>query len=127
MVNAIFDQPTYQAAKSMLDVTVLRHEAISSNLANLETPNYKRIDVSPSFQAELKQAVAAGDTDRMAAMKPSLGVDYTATASNRDGNTVQMENELLQMNQNSMEHALETQLVTGSLLRLRLAITGHSA
>lgn len=127
MVNAIFNQPTYQAAKSMLDMTVLRHEAISSNLANLETPNYRRVDVSPSFQAELQQAVAAGDTDRMAAMRPSLGVDLTAVASNRDGNTVQLENELVHLNQNSMEHALETQLITGSLMRLRLAITGHSA
>ncbi|HTH47107.1 MAG TPA: flagellar basal body rod protein FlgB [Candidatus Limnocylindria bacterium] len=126
MVNAIFNQPTYQAAKSMLDVTVLRHEAISSNLANLETPNYRRVDVSPSFQAELQQAVAAGDTDRMASLKPSIGVDLNAVASNRDGNTVQLENELVQLNQNSMEHALETQLITGSLLRLRLAITGHS-
>ena len=60
-------------------------------------------------------------------MKPSLGVDLNAVASNRDGNTVQLENELVQLNQNSMEHALETQLITGSLLRLRLAITGHSA
>ena len=127
MVNAIFNQPTYQAAKSMLDLTVARHEAISSNLANLETPNYRRIDVSPSFQTELQQAVATGDTDRMATMKPSLGVDLNAVASNRDGNTVQLENELVQLNQNSMEHALETQLITGSLLRLRLAITGHSA
>ena len=63
MIDALFNQPTYVAAKKMLDVTVLRQEAIASNLANLETPNYKRLDVAPSFEAQLSQAVASGDAD----------------------------------------------------------------
>ena len=44
-----------------------------------------------------------------------------------DGNTVQLEDELLAMNQNTLQHTLETQLITGSLLKLRLAITGRAA
>ena len=32
---------------------------------------------------------------------------------------------LLKLNQNFMEHQLETQLVSGALLKLRLAITGR--
>jgi flagellar basal-body rod protein FlgB len=127
MVNAIFSQPNYAAAKAMLDTTVLRHEAIASNLANLETPNYRRIDVTPSFQNELRQAVASGDMSKLDALHPSLGVDFSAVATNRDGNTVQLENELVQLNQNAMEHALESQLVSGSLSRLRTAITGRTA
>jgi flagellar basal body rod protein FlgB len=43
----------------------------------------------------------------------------------KDGNTVQLESELLRLNQNYMEHHLETQLITGALLKLRLAITGR--
>ena len=127
MVNAIFNQSNYAAAKAMLDTTVLRHEAISSNLANLETPNYRRVDIAPSFQSELRQAMTSGDSDRLGSLRPSLAVDLSSVASNRDGNTVQLENELLQLNQNAMEHALETQLVSGSLMRLRMAITGRSA
>jgi flagellar basal-body rod protein FlgB len=45
MISALFSQPNYVGAKKMLDATVLRHEAIASNLANIETPNYKRMDV----------------------------------------------------------------------------------
>jgi flagellar basal body rod protein FlgB len=41
--------------------------------------------------------------------------------------TVQLETELLKLNQNFMEHQLETQLVTGTMLKLRLAITGRAA
>lgn len=126
MINAIFTQPTYVAAKQMLDATAVRHQAIASNLANLETPNYRRLDLSPTFQNELQQAINTGDLNRSAALKPGLAVDTSAVVSSTDGNTVQLENELLQLNQNTLAHSLETQLVTGSLLRLRLAITGHA-
>ena len=50
----------------------------------------------------------------------------TAVSSSRDGNTVHLENELMQMNQNAMTHALETQLISGMLSRLQMAITGKT-
>lgn len=127
MIDALFNQTNYVAAKKMLDGTVLRHEAISSNLANLEMPGYKRLDVAPSFSADLSRAVAAQNTTQIASLQPTLAVDATAVAANRDGNTVQLESELLRLNQNTLEHTLETQLLTGSLVRLRLAITGRAA
>jgi flagellar basal-body rod protein FlgB len=112
------------ATKKMLDVTVLRHEAIASNLGNVETPNYKRIDVAPNFSAELRSALLAKDPSQISSLEPKLIVDPTATSPNRDGNTVQLENELLQLSQNSVAHSLETQMVSGSLMRMRMAITG---
>ena len=75
MIDALFNQPTYVAAKKMLDATVLRQEAIASNLANLETPNYKRLDVAPSFEAQLSQAVKSGDAAQIASLQPKLAVD----------------------------------------------------
>ena len=125
MINALFSQPNYLAAKKLLDATVLRHEAIASNLAHVETPNYKRLDVAPSFSSELKQAMASQSPDQIAGVEPQLTVDASAIANNRDGNTVQLESELAQLNKNTLAHAMETQLITGSLLRLRLAITGR--
>lgn len=125
MISALFNQPNYVAAKQMLDVTVMRHEAIASNLANIETPGYKRVDVSPAFESELRQAIASRDPGRMAALTPRLEVDASAVARNRDGNTVQLEQELLKLNQNSLAHAVEIQLITGALVKLRLAITGR--
>src|SRR6185436_7691245 len=118
MIDALFNQPNYLATKKMLDVTALRHEAIASNIANLETPNYKRIDIAPSFETELKQALGSGDSARLLSLNPTLAVDPNATSSNRDGNTVTLENELLELNQNTLAHTLETQMVTGELLKL---------
>lgn len=127
MIDALFSQPNYLAAKKMLDAAVLRHAAIASNIANLETPNYKRLDLAPSFSAELQRACASGNTAQIDALQPALAVDDQAVAASRDGNTVNLENELMQMNQNALEHSLETQLITRSLVQLRMAITGKSA
>lgn len=127
MIDALFNQPNYVAVKKMLDATAMRHEAIASNLANLETPNYKRIDLSPSFDTELQNAIGSQDPQKLVQMQPTLTVDATAIASSRDGNTVQLETELVHLNENTMAHTLQTQLVSGSLMRLRLAITGRSS
>ena len=127
MIDGLFNQTTYVAAKKMLDATALRQEAIASNLANLETPRYKRVDVAPTFAAELQQAVASKDAGRIAGVQPEIAVDPSAVAQRKDGSTVQLETELLKLNQNFMEHQLETQLVSGALLKLRLAITGRAS
>lgn len=125
MIDALFNQPGYLAAQRMLDAASARHEAIASNIANLETPNYKRLDVAPSFSSDLKRALTSGDTGQLKSLQPSLAVDASAVSPNRDGNTVNLEQELLALNQNQLMHTLETQLVTGAFLKLRLAITGR--
>jgi flagellar basal-body rod protein FlgB len=124
MIDALFNQPDYLAAKKALDAVSLRQEAIASNLANLETPGYKRLDVAASFNTELQRACAARDPREIAALKPELEVDPNAVAVSPDGNTVGLEDELLKMNQNSLANTLETQLISTDFYRLRMAITG---
>ena len=106
----------------MLDATVLRQEAIASNLANVETPNYKRVDVAPAFATELSRAVAQGGVNNVQQLKPTVSVDQTAVAQNRDGNTVQLEKELTHLQKNMVAHHLQTQMITGTLSKLRSAI-----
>lgn len=127
MISAIFSQPNYVGAKKMLDATVLRQQAVASNLANIETPGYKRIDIAPTFASELKRAIAGGDTTQISSVQPSLMLDPKAKAVRPDGNTVMLEDELIKMNENTLQHSVQTQLLTSSLLKLRLAITGRSA
>ncbi|HYE32399.1 MAG TPA: flagellar basal body rod protein FlgB [Methylomirabilota bacterium] len=125
MLTGIFDQANYAAAKRMLDATTLRHEAIASNLANVETPGYKRVDLDPSFQNSLAAALKAGDRNAISHVSPRVAHDSSAVTVNHDGNNVQLEKEMLALQQNAMSHAVEAQLITGSLLKLRLAITGR--
>jgi flagellar basal-body rod protein FlgB len=124
MIDALFNSPNYIAAKKSLDAVALRQEAIASNIANLETPGYKRVDLAPSFKAELDRAVAAKDAHQIASLKPALAADPNATPVSRDGNTVNFEKEMMELNENMLTHALETQLISGALLKLKLAITG---
>ncbi|HZT21368.1 MAG TPA: flagellar basal body rod protein FlgB [Verrucomicrobiae bacterium] len=125
MLDALFNQPDYLAAKKQLDAIALRQDAIASNIANLETPGYRRLDVAPGFNAELARALAAGDPRQIAALQPQLAVDPNATPVSPDGNTVNLENELLEMNQNTLANTLETQVISADLYRLRMAITGN--
>lgn len=124
MIEALFNQPNYLAAKKTLDAVALRQEAINNNLANLETPGYKRVDLAPNFEQELEKATVSNDAQQISSLSPSLAVDTTAKATSKDGNTVQLEQELMRMNQNAMTHSLETQMVSNMLAKMRLAITG---
>jgi flagellar basal-body rod protein FlgB len=125
MIEALFNQPNYLSAKKTLDAVALRQEAINNNLANLETPGYKRVDLAPSFDQELEKATASNDPQQIASLTPTLAVDNTAVANSKDGNTVNLEQELMKMNQNAMVHSLETQTVTNMLAKMRLAINGQ--
>jgi flagellar basal-body rod protein FlgB len=126
MIDALFNQPNLVAARRLLDLTALRHEAIAANLANIETPRYQRVDVAPAFERELQAAVAAKDLNRLARLEPQLTVDTAAIPRRSDGNTVDLEAEMLRLNRNSVAHAIETHLITGAMLKLRHAITGRS-
>jgi flagellar basal-body rod protein FlgB len=124
MIEALFNQPNYLAAKKTLDAVELRQQGIASNIANLETPGYKRVDLTPSFQQQLERAAGSGDVQQLASLKPTLAVDSTARATSKDGNTVNLEKELMAMNQNAMTNGYETQLISGLLAKMRLAIAG---
>jgi flagellar basal-body rod protein FlgB len=126
MIDALFNDPGYLGAKRMLDATVARHEAIASNIANAETPHYKRLDIAPSFSKELQSAIASQDSTRLNSLQTSIVPDARALATNRDGNTVNLEHELVELGQNTLENAVQTQIVSGALAKLRMAITGHS-
>jgi len=127
MIDALFNQPSFLAANKSLDAVVLRGEAIQNNLANIETPGYKRVDLAPSFESSLEQAIASGNPGEIASLKPSLAVDTNSVANSLDGNTVHLESELMEMNENGVAHSLETQLVSGMFQRMQMAITGKDA
>ena len=126
MIEALFSQPNYLAAKKTLDAVELRQEAINNNLANLETPGYKRVDLAPSFEQALQQASASNDAQAISSLKPTLVTDMAAKAASKDGNTVHLEQELMRMNQNALTHSLETQMVSNMLQKMRMAITGKN-
>lgn len=126
MLDAIFSSQNYQVARQMMDAAVLRHQALAANIANAETPGYKRIDVAPNFASELKAAIERGP-GALQNVVPKLAEDLAAKSMRPDGNNVQIENELTLLGKNSSEFNFLAQVVSGNLRSLRMAITGKSS
>ena len=128
MIDPIFHSDNYQLARKLLDASALRSEAIASNIANAETPGYRRLDVSTDFAEQLKARTQAGelsgDNDTL---RPTLVQDPYARTVRPDGNSVDFENELLAMNKNSVEYEFLTDVVSGNIKQLKMAITGRSS
>ena len=126
VIDPIFNSDNYQLARKLLDAAVLRQEAISSNIANSETPGSHRLDIAPNFAQELKSHIAAGNFAANAhELQPHLAEDMTARSLRPDGNTVEIERELLAMNDNTVQHEYLTELISGNLKQLKMAISGR--
>lgn len=126
MVDPIFRSENYQVARKLLDAAVLRQEAIATNIANADTPGFRRLEVGADFADQLKASLRSGTLARDAAdLKPRLVEDPQARTVRPDGNTIELERELLAMNRNSVEHEFLTELVSRNIKQLRFAITGR--
>ena len=49
-LDGIFSTPALQSLRLTMDEAAIRHQAISSNIANVNTPGYQRMDVSSNFE-----------------------------------------------------------------------------
>lgn len=128
MIDPIFQTDSYQLARKLLDASALRQEAIATNVANAETPGFRRLDLAPDFATQLKASLASGDFAKTSgSVQPQLAEDQTARTVRPDGNTVEIERELLAMNRNAVEFDYLSEVVSGNLKQLKLAITGRSA
>lgn len=125
MIDGLFDSGNYQTAQVMLDVTTLRHKALAGNLANVETPGYRRVDIDPQFIDALQDAIANRETEKMNSLRPKTALDRDAVSLRADGNNVELDRELLAINENALEHQFMTQMVSSHAEKLRYAITGQ--
>jgi flagellar basal-body rod protein FlgB len=131
MIEAFAQSGNYQLAQKLLDASVLRHEAIATNIANAETPGFRRLEVAPDFAATLRARFAqqtgpmrAGELNHL---RPQLVEDTSARVLRPDGNSVELETELLSMSQNFVQHEFLTDLVSRHIKQLKVAITGRVA
>lgn len=127
MIDPISQSDNYAAARVLLDAAVLRQQAISANIANAETPGYHRIDLSPDFQTQLKSAMRTGRVSAdLADLQPRLAEDSHARSTKPDGNSVELETELVAMNRNIVEYDYLTEIVTQHIKQLKMAISGRA-
>ena len=112
---------TLQILDKVLDSAALRQRVLANNLANINTPGYKRQDVK--FRDQLADAIESGSRQKIEAVQPVVDRDNTSPAR-PDGNTVSLQDELATMAENSLLYNLATKLVNGKYSRLHSAIRG---
>jgi flagellar basal-body rod protein FlgB len=128
MVDPIFQSDNYVLARKLLDASVVRQQAIASNIANAETPGYHRLEVAPDFAQQLKAQLSTGELAKSSdTLTPHLADDPNARSVRPDGNSVDIEHELLSMNRNAVEHEYLTEIITQNIKQLKMAITGRSS
>lgn len=124
MIEKLFSNDNYAMSKTMLDVTAARHDALAANIGNVETPGYRRVDVAKTFLQELQQQFKTGESTGPM-RKAVIETDATARSTRADGNNVQLDSELLQLGSNEMQYEMLADFVSGSLARLKTAVTGR--
>lgn len=124
MIDRLFATQNYDASKRLLDAAALRQEALAANIANAETPGYKRVDLEQSFATEFAARLRAGQV--AGTPTPKIVEDTTTSSERMDGNSVEVDKELLAMGKNGAEFEALTEFVSGSLKQLRMAITGRT-
>jgi len=124
MIEKIFSSPSYDGSKLMLDVAVMRQEIFSSNLGNIETPGYKRLEISKDFSKVFAEAMKAGKPASI--QMPSVNADFHSPSQRKDGNNVVLQDELLAMGKNGAEYEALAEFVSGSMRTLKMAIQGRS-
>ena len=129
------NSPESRRLERSLDASVLRGQLLSHNIANVNTPNYKRLDID--FASVLEEAMPVTTTE-MARTNPRhlAGANGTAsvpfrivqeskTSSREDGNNVDVEFEMTQVAENTLHFQAIAQSWKQQMSRLKMAIEGR--
>lgn len=132
--NLIFGKTRVPLLNKALNVTSLRHRALSNNLANANTINYKRkdVDFASYLRSQVnKPQIAGARTDArhmpigdVAQHKPEI---YTPdTGPNTTGiNNVDVDMEMANLAQNHLLYNVGATLLSGQFQGLRKSISGQ--
>lgn len=85
--------------------TWARNEAIAANIANVDTPGYKRKDVV--FETYLNQAMQGNGkitSEELNRIKPKTVTDYSSMSYRLDGNNVDIDAEMGYLAENQLRY-----------------------
>lgn len=140
MIDRLLSTETMDLVQRSLDAAALSHKVISNNLANVDTPGFKRSTVL--FNENLRKAMEAkrGGTQQLAlnrtdarhldvnaapalsSIEPELVTDVTSTLRN-DGNNVDIDREVALLSQNTVWYQTLAQITQMQFASLRTAIS----
>ncbi|HHM23555.1 MAG TPA: flagellar basal body rod protein FlgB [Bacteroidetes bacterium] len=135
-LQRIFQKAGVSLLNRSLDAAALRHEAIASNIANVETPGYQRREVK--FEEKLRESL---DTRKISGLRtdarhlpigreramdvqPELVVDRSSE-NNSGVNNVDIDQEMANLAKNQIYFSASATLVARKFRGLKEAIRGR--
>ena len=97
----------------------VRHQVLSHNLANVNTPGFHRFDVE--FEEQLGALLRSGDDT--ARLKPRI-TQIHDLPERIDGNNVDVDREMGQLNKNALLYQTWSQIMASKVSAMRSAIKG---
>ena len=133
-MSNLFDKST-KALGARINFAQLRHNVVSSNIANVETPGYKAKRLR--FEEALSRAIDLSGKARMLASEPGHIANGPGRISNvradvfedpdvnltNDENTVDLEKEMAVLKENSIIYKAAVQLINKKLGVLKYTVT----
>jgi flagellar basal-body rod protein FlgB len=120
--------PLITTLESYLKLATSREQAISANMANIDTPGYHTRDIN--FEGELNKAMSGnlsyseygGETAQMSPVVQEV----PGLMERPDGNNVSLDREGLLMSETQLQYQIGIQLVKHQFHQILTAISGGS-
>ncbi len=115
------------------DASALRNRIIGNNIANADTPGYKRQDVA--FEEDLRRALKNSryesldekvDTVRLDRLNGTVYTDHANYSYRTDRNNVDIDNENVELASNQVKYNGLTQSITEEFSRLKTAMANNT-
>ena len=122
-MSTVSDSAVIDALRRQMAIAVAKQVASAGNLANVDTPNYKAKEVN--FSETLKNKLSPANSTFPGATADNGGVvlkEVEGLPQRRDGNTVQLDRELLQMSRAAGDFAAAQTALAAKFRLVRYAI-----
>lgn len=121
--NLLFESHNIEKA---LDAAWLRNSVISQNIANVDTPGYKRktVQFEEFLRSEMETGQISQGKSRLAGGNTTITEDPSGSSYRSDGNNVDIENEMALLAANSLRYNTLIQKMNGEFQKLRSVIKG---
>lgn len=106
--------------EKMLDVSAIKHKVIANNIANVNTPGYKKMEVS--FSDQLEKVIKDTSVDKFDALQPKIVITGKDESVRNDGNNVDMDKEISALMKNTLSYSVFSQLFAKKMELVKTAI-----
>ena len=127
---------TFQLLERAMDLRSMKHSVVTSNIANMDTPNYKAFDVIIEEEMEKTKGAAhtasvkkthqnhlSGRNGTAGSIQPTME-ETAQTTLRKDGNTVDLDREMAKLSENNLMYDALAQVISKKFEGLKDAIKG---